>query len=214
VQRLLDSLEKNKWVVQDTKTQNYRLALRVLNFANSWRLKQELTRRSWDVMNELCEQSQQTVLLLVREGTKGICQHKVEPERTIKLVADVGKTFPLHAAACGKILLAFASPSLQEKTFASPLKNYTKATITDPRLLKEEVERIQQNGYAVSFEEMTPGAAEIAVPLLDTQENLIAALSIAGLRFDMENRLGEFESLLKKASHRILGNDIAVDVDK
>jgi DNA-binding IclR family transcriptional regulator len=161
-------------------------------------------------MDELCQQSHQTILLLVQEGIKGVCLHKVEPESTIKLVADVGKTFPLHAAACGKILLAFASPSLQEKILASPLERYTKTTITTQDLLKNEIEEIQQKGYAISFEEMTPGAAEIAVPLLDAEENLIAALSIAGPRFDMEDNLEEFEKLLKDAANRILRNDISI----
>jgi DNA-binding IclR family transcriptional regulator len=208
VQRLLSGLCENGWVIQDMKTQNYRVALRLLSFANAWRLKLELTRRARDVMDELCGQSRQTILLLVQEGMKGICLHKVEPERTIKLVADVGKTFPLHAAACGKILLAFTSLSLQEKIFALPFERYTKATITDPALLRKEVEKIQRDGYAVSFEEMTPGAAEIAVPLLDAQKNLIAALSIAGPRFDMEEHLERFEALLNKASDRILRGDI------
>jgi DNA-binding IclR family transcriptional regulator len=208
VQRLLSDLCENGWVVQDMKTQNYRVALRLLGFANAWRLKLELTRRAQDIMDELCRESRQTILLLVQDGMKGICLHKVEPERTIKLVADVGKTFPLHAAACGKILLAFTSPSFQEKIFTLPFERYTKATITEPILLKKEIEKIRRNGYAISFEEMTPGAAEIAVPLLDTQENLIAALSIAGPRFDMEEHLQSFEALLKKASDRILRNGV------
>lgn len=205
VQRMLNSLEECGWVVQDEQTQSYRIALRLLMLSNTWRLRLELTRRAADVMNELCEKSAQTVLLLVPEETKGICQHKVEPERTIKLVADIGKTFPLHAAACGKILLAFAPTSLQKKIFASSLETYTPQTLTTPELLRKEVEKIRINGYAVSFEEMTPGAAEIAVPLLDSQGNLIAALSIAGLRLDIETRLLEFKSLLQEASYRILG---------
>jgi DNA-binding IclR family transcriptional regulator len=208
VQRLLSDLGENGWVIQDVKTQNYRVALHLLAFANAWRLKLELTRRARDVMDELCRESRQTILLLVQDGMKGVCLHKVEPERTIKLVADIGKTFPLHAAACGKILLAFTSPALREKIFTLPFEQYTKTTITEPGLLKEEIEKIQRNGYAVSFEEMTPGAAEIAVPLLDAQKNLVAALSIAGPRFDMEEHLWSFEELLKKASNRILRSSI------
>ncbi len=205
VQRMLTSLEECGWVAQDEQTQSYHIALRLLTLSNAWRLRLVLTRRAAGIMDELCEKSAQTVLLLVPEETKGICQHKVEPERTIKLVADVGKTFPLHAAACGKILLSFAPASLQKKIFESPLESYTPQTLTTPELLREEVKKIRENGYAVSFEEMTPGAAEIAVPLLDSQGNLIAALSIAGLRFDIEGRLSEFRTLLEDASGRILG---------
>lgn len=209
VQRLLNDLKTNGWVDQDDKTQNYRIALRFLAFANAWRLKMELTRKAGSVMTELCERSRQTILLLVRDGTKGVCLHRVEPERSLKLVSDVGKTFDLHAAACGKILLAFAPAALQEKIFASPLKNYTPTTITSRELLEKEVATIRRSGFAVSFEEMTTGAAEIAVPLQDTHGNLIAALSIVGLRFDVEERLPEFKELLENACHSILAHEVS-----
>ncbi|MDR1730590.1 MAG: IclR family transcriptional regulator [Synergistaceae bacterium] len=204
VQRLLNSLEEEGWVAQDAKTQRYRIALRFLVFAETWRLKLELTRRARGVMDELCAQSHQTILLLVQDGTRGVCLHRTEPERTIKLVAEVGKTFALHAAACGKILLAFSPAALQEKILASTLFSYTPMTLTEPSLLKEEIEKIRRRGYALSFEEMTPGAAEIAVPLQDTRGNLVAALSMAGLRFDIEAHLPDFLLLLQNASRCIL----------
>ena len=207
VQRLLNSLETSGWVDQDEKTQNYHIALRFLSFADAWRLKLELTRQARRVMNEQCAQTHQTILLLVQEGVQGICLHKVEPERTIKLVAEVGKAFPLYAAACGKILLAFAPPSFQEEILSSPLKSYTPKTITDPSALREEIRKIRREGCAISFEEMTLGAAEIAVPLLNAQGDLVAALSIAGLHFDMEGRFTEFEELLREGARRILGQD-------
>ncbi|NLL36680.1 MAG: IclR family transcriptional regulator [Fretibacterium sp.] len=211
VQRILCALEQNGWVSQDSRSQSYRVALRFLAFADGWRLRLELTRRACPIMDELCARSCQTVLLLVQDGACGICLHKVEPEQTIKLVAEVGKSFPLHAAACGKILLAFAPPTLQNEILSRPLKAYTSATITDSCVLKKEIETICANGYAVSFEEMTPGAAEIAVPLVDSQGSFVAALSVAGPRFNMEGRMAEFEALLRSASRRILEN---VDSEK
>lgn len=204
VQRLLTDLQAKGWVNQDEKTKNYHISLHFLTFTSAWRLKRELIRKAGSVMDELCEASQQTILLLVQEGPKGICLHKVEPARTLRLVAEVGKTFELHAAACGKILLAFAPAPLRQKIFTSPLKRYTPSTITSRGLLEQEVATIRQGGFAVSLEEMTPGTAEVAIPLRDPQGNLIAALSIVGLRADVEARLEEFKTLLRGASERIL----------
>ncbi len=205
VQRLLAALEENGWVAQDPDTQNYRIGLRMLIFANTWRLRLELVRQSREVLKELCIESGQTVLLLVRDGLSGICLNKVEPGRALKLVADVGKTFPLYAAACGKILLSYSSPSLQERVLSSPIQAFTPSTITDPEALRNEIRNIREKGYALSYGEMTSGAAEIAIPLLDTDGNVLAALSIAGPCFQMEGRLEEHRHLLRKAVAKILG---------
>jgi IclR family pca regulon transcriptional regulator len=38
-------------------------------------------------------------------------------------------------------------------------------TITDPKKLKKEIERIRKQGYATSFGERTVGSAAISVPI-------------------------------------------------
>ena len=203
VQRILDSLEENGWVSQDAKTLSYRIGFKLLSMTNSWRLRLELTRHSHDEMVKLCDESRQTILLLVLDGYRGICLDKVEPERTIKLVAEMGKVFPLHAAACGKILLAFAHPSLQNHILESPLEPYTPLTIIAPSKLRLEIEKIRKERKAVSVEEMTFGAAEIPVPILNPDGSLIAALSIAGPKFDVEPELDRFEALLRSSADAI-----------
>lgn len=206
VQRMLEALEECGWLVQDARTQRYRVALRLLLFANEWRLHQELVRQAQGVMLDLCRATQQTVLLLVLEGQQGICLNRVEPERTIRLVAETGKRFPLHAAACGKILLAYSPPDLQQRILSSPLEAYTAKTITNPSSLREEIAHIRDCGLAYSVEEMTIGAAEAAIPLLFRKsDRLVAALSIAGPSFDLEGRFEEFVRLLKDAREKILG---------
>lgn len=206
VQRILASLQKGGWVAQNPSTQSYRIGVHLLTLANTWRLRLELTRQSREILEELSIETRHTVLLLVPSGSRGICLSKVEPERTLKLVAEVGKTFPLHAAACGKILLAYSSPIIQGEILSAPAHPFTSSTITDPDLLREEIRLIRSRGYAVSYGEMTAGAAEIAVPLLDQGGNILAALSIAGPCFEMEGHLGEYEELLRTAAERILGN--------
>ncbi len=205
VQRLLAELQENNWVAQDSRTGSYRIGLRLLILANAWRFRFELVRQSIEVLEELCAQSGQTVLLLVRDGLSGICLNKVEPERALKLVADVGKTFPLYAAACGKILLAYSTPALQERVLTSLIQSFTQSTITDPKILRNEIITIREKGCARSYGEMTAGAAEIAIPLLDGEGNILAALSIAGPFFEMEGHMDEYENLLRKAVSKILG---------
>ena len=205
VQRILDSLKSCGWVVQAPQSQNYHISMRLLMLSNGWRLRQELVVQSQDVMQDLCDRSNATVLLLILDGERGICLNKVEPTRTIKLIANTGESFPLNAAACGKILLTYAPPRVQQKVLESQLPKYTEKTITSSDDLRLEIEQIRARGIALSMEEMTSGAAEIAAPLLDTDGNLIAGLSIAGPCYEIEKRLDEFAALLKDGAARICG---------
>jgi DNA-binding IclR family transcriptional regulator len=204
VQRMLSSLETAGWVRRTAETQKYRLGLRFLAYANSWRLRFELVHQTRHILEDLSARTQETVLLLVLDGDCGRCIDKVEPVRTFKLVAEVGKTFPLHAAACGKILLAFSPERVQERVLSQPLERFTPTTIVDAPALREELDRIVARGYARSIEELTPGAAEISVPILDDDGNLIAGLSVAGARTEIEDRIDEMLRELEAAARRIL----------
>lgn len=213
VQRLLSDLQEKDWVTRDPETQSYRIGIKFLIFANTWRLRFELVRQSRAIMEELSAKTGNTVLLLVLEGTSGICLDKVEPERALKLVADVGKSFPLYAAACGKIILAYAPLPVQEKVLSTPFKSFTPSTINDPSILREEIKTIKSRGCALSCNELTAGAAEIAVPLLDWDGNFLAALSIAGPLFEMEGHFDGYEQLLRRAALEITGVPVSCRED-
>ena len=204
VQRMLASLESAGWVSVSPETRKYRIGLRFLAYANAWRLRFELVRQTRRILEDLSARTQETVLLLVLDGDCGRCIDKVEPVKTFKLVAEVGKTFPLHAAACGKILLAYSPEAVRDRVFSRPLEKFTPMTITDAAALRDELDRTAERGYARSVEELTPGAAEVAVPILDRDDNLVAGLSVAGASAEIEHRFDDMLQELRDAAERIL----------
>ncbi len=204
VQRMLASLEAAGWVSVSPETRKYRIGLRFLAYANAWRLRFELVRQTRPILEDLSARTQETVLLLVLDGDCGRCIDKVEPVKTFKLVAEVGKTFPLHAAACGKILLAYSPEAVRDRVFSRPLERFTPMTITDETALRDELDRTVERGYARSVEELTPGAAEVAVPILDRDDNLVAGLSVAGASAEIEHRFDDMLQELRDAAERIL----------
>ena len=65
-----------------------------------------------------------------------------------------GKPLDLHAAAHGKVALAFGEAELLAATLAAgPLRRYTRYTITSPERLRREVALVRQRGWATAFEE-------------------------------------------------------------
>jgi len=83
-----------------------------------------------------------------------------------------------HARAAGKLLLAFAKPSLRDDYLAArPLTRLTPKTITRRRDLDRQLEEIRTRRYAVDDEEFAEGLACIAVPFDEGYSPFVLALS-------------------------------------
>ena len=73
---------------------------------------------------------------------------------------QLGRPSVAHATAAGKVMLAFTGRPVRP-----PLAAYTERTITDPRALEEELERIRRRGWADAYEEREPELNAIAAPV-------------------------------------------------
>ncbi len=203
IHRILLSLKEKGWVYQDEETQNYRIGVRFLLFADEWRSRLELVRLSGPIMEDLVDETGQTAILSLLEENHAVCLHKVESKNAIKLVSRIGGHTPLHATATGKTLLAFAPERLQARLLLQPLRAYTPMTITSPTELSAELERIRARGYATSIEEVDAGAASVGAPVRGPKGELVAGLSIAGPRFDFEDQWDQRISSVLRAAESL-----------
>jgi IclR family KDG regulon transcriptional repressor len=99
--------------------------------------------------------------------------------REIGQTMTIGKLVAPHCTSTGKVITAFQP----KEVIANLLQCYgldrrTENTITDVRLLKEEFERVRQNGYAVDREESNYGGSWFGAPLFNDRQRVIAAISI------------------------------------
>jgi IclR family acetate operon transcriptional repressor len=117
----------------------------------------------------------------VRRLQHRVCIDVVESSLPIRRSVPLGETLPLFAGPSGKAILAFLPTAQQEQILgAGPLRPFTAHTIVDPMLLRLELERTRQRGYAIDREEIIPGVHCVAVPILNYTGHAVGALSIAG----------------------------------
>ncbi len=88
---------------------------------------------------------------------------------------QLGRPSVAHATAAGKVMLAFTGRAVRP-----PLAAYTERTITDPRALEEELERIRRRGWADAYEEREQGLNAIAAPVPGPDGMPAAILSLQG----------------------------------
>lgn len=184
--RILQLWEEEGWVFKEEEG-NYRIGLRLLVMASQSRLRMELVKQLHPVMKHISCYCGQTVILNVLDDDQSVCLHTIESKKRIRIESQVGSRGPLHAGASGKVLLAFSSPELLNEVLKEPLKKFTPFTLTTRSALRDEMGKILKNRYSTSIEELDPGAAAVAVPILDTHGQLVAGISIAGPRFEFED---------------------------
>lgn len=111
---------------------------------------------------------------------------------------------PLFTAR-GSVRPFWPSPGPDE--FASViqkgLKAYTENTITDYRLLEEDMVLIRQRGYAVDNMEHEFGLKCVAVPIFNSEGDVVAGLSISGPSLRMsDEKIEDYSVQLKDVARR------------
>lgn len=92
----------------------------------------------------------------------------------------IGSSGNVHARASARAVLAFVPEAqLGRYVRAGDMTKLTDKTVTDPRVLLENLRTIRQTGLSFEQEEYSPGVGCLASPVLDTTGFAIAALGMS-----------------------------------
>jgi DNA-binding IclR family transcriptional regulator len=136
-----------------------------------------------------------TVHLAVRDGHEVLYLHRMQGRASVPIVSTVGTRLPMHATGVGKVLLAHAPADVRDRVFAS-LTRITPYTITRPEVLQAQLDRIRRDGVATTSEEMSLGACSLAVPVVRSSDDAVAAaigVVVATLKRDRQRLLGALQ---------------------
>lgn len=181
IHRVLTAFRTQEYLELDEKTRRYRLGVGAIRLGLTYldRVDGEAIARS--SLRDLVAATQETATLSICSGWSRVYLAQETPSRTIKMVVQLGSTFPLHAGASSKALLAFLPRDVQETYLATArLETMTTRTITDVDALWEELAAIREAGFATSRGERQEGAGSVAAPVLDHSGQPIAAISVCG----------------------------------
>ncbi len=134
-------------------------------------------RRS--ILRSVVEQTGETCTLTMLDGDQSLCLDRVESTSPLQIQLYSGSRVPLHCTASGKIFLA-SLPKAKSSKFirATALKHYTPNTITDPKHLERELDRVRREKLGTDNEEFLPSLVAVAVPVLDDRQRTRAAISV------------------------------------
>ncbi|MFQ5855880.1 MAG: IclR family transcriptional regulator C-terminal domain-containing protein [Anaerolineae bacterium] len=210
VYRSLATLENRGFVARVDGSARFRLGLKLVELGNIVLSGIDLRRIAHPEMVRLAKETGASAFLTVVSDDESVCIDRVDSPQRVRVTLNVGRRYPLHAGASNKLLLAYLPPEARAEVIARGLPAYTPNTITGPEALEEDLAIIRRQGWAFTVGELTPEVAAIGVPVRDSNGEVVAALSIAGLasRFS-EDRLPQLLDVTRDAGERISGQLLA-----
>lgn len=136
---------------------------------------EQLTRTH---LEELARETSDSAALCVLDGTEIAYVARTSVRTLLRLEAHVGSRFPAHATSTGRVLLAGLGPERLKAYFATAqFTALTERTVTDPQRLHALIEDARRNGYSTVEDELAFGVIALAVPVIDQNGRVVAALN-------------------------------------
>ena len=179
--RLLVEMKERGILRQNPDTKTYSLGIRLLTWTGVYLAGLDIRAIAMPVMSELQRLTLETISLYILDGTDRVCVERLESPQNVRIVARLGLRLPLYAGSAGKVILAFLPEDQQEKILTSvSLEPFTRYTITDQHILRDEIIKVRKNGFAYSHGEWIKDASGVAAPIFGPDQVVIGAITISG----------------------------------
>jgi len=153
----------------------------------------------------LAAETGETAYLCTAAGDQVYYLDQVNSQHYIQLQDWTGKSFAIHTTAAGKIFVAWLPDAELERYLSLPLKTFTPKTVTDPSQIRAYAKEIRASGFAWTHEQTEAGLIGIAAPILNSDSELVGAVSLGGpaFRFPKPKQEQSLEKLVIEVSRRI-----------
>ncbi len=177
--KLLRTLAIKGFVRQDHTSHRYRIGPAILAVAGALLNTDPLIREGTPVLQRLSRMTSHTATLGILDRSEVLFVAAVEGTHAIRAGVRVGDRRPLHATATGKVLLAGLNDTeLNTLLGLGPLQQFTPTTVTDPEVLRRELQLVRRRGTAYNLGERVSEASAIAAPAFDYTNQVVAGMAV------------------------------------
>lgn len=181
LQRILHTMERRGYVERNMETGTYRVGLKAFELGQSYRHQLGLFQAARPVLRDLVHQCDESAYIAVLRGPNIVYLDVIQTSKPLRLASRIGSITPAYCTAAGKVQLAFLNVAQLEPVISwTAFAPLTMFTITSPDRLKEELEQVRRQGYAMDDQEYELGVRCIAVPIMNHHRHVVASISISG----------------------------------
>ena len=203
--RLLHTLEEERWVTRVTDDPKYAMTLVPFHFASLPVARMDVVMAAQEPLMALWKKLGECVYLGVMHDDMVMYLMHFESTRNVHLGGRVGEHYWPHAAAAGKVLVAYGEPDLRDRCIRRGLKKLTDATHTDRKRFLSDLESVLKRGYALDEEEYMEGGLCYATPVYDYTGRVIAAVgtTVLTVHYRQKNIVTELGPAIQETARRI-----------
>lgn len=197
--RLLQAMMKQGLVEQDEQFKTYRLGIRWLEYGLQVYDSMDYVSRIRPELERLSKEVEESVYLSKPLGSEALIVERIDSENNpIRIYDQLGLRIPMNIGAANKSMLA-AMPTAKSTAILSQLLPAEKI----PEIQKT-LEQIRKQGFATSHSERTEDTSSIAVSIKDGFGQVIGAISIGMVSFNLtEERLDFLKNKVIETGNRI-----------
>jgi IclR family acetate operon transcriptional repressor len=174
VYRLVQVLSEHGWLVKEG--QQYRLGMTLLRLGA--KVAEGIDVRSFALphLRWLRDQTNENAELFVRSNESRIAIEVALSPHNLRVFVEIGSPVPLHTGAAGKILLAWLPDVEQRELIMASAARYSDHPLDDIQVLKMNLARVREAGWATSEGERASGLSAVAAPIFNVSKEVAGAL--------------------------------------
>ncbi len=158
---------------------SYFLGRKLFELGQAYRAQVDLLKEGGQIVEELRDETGETVQLSVLEHNMMLVLLKEESRQPIRIISRVGTRVPVNWAAASRLLVS----DLEDKPLRRLLSSSVRASPTgraptDLDVLIAQIRKFRAQGYAVELNEANEHAGCVAAPVIEPGGKCVAAISI------------------------------------
>ncbi len=177
--RALETLRQAGFAVKDGRPARYKTSQRLLRLTKSLIDSQLMQERALDCLQQAAKKTGYLFNISRLEGKSTVVVAQSQLRNFPPTSLSVGSAFPTHCSASGRSILAFNPRNLASDIIQHGLSKETKHTITDDVVFLAELDKIQDQGFALCDRECQPTVVTIAVPIVTASKPINSSVSVS-----------------------------------
>ena len=178
IHRHLRTLVDQGYLAQAGDSEKYQIGERLVALGRAVCERFDLASVASDVMRDLRDALGHYTVVSQVESSGVRVLATLSGNSILEIGVKRGSILAFHCSAQGKIALACGDPVVRAQVLGSRLYAQSPKTITNPRLLQREIERIRRLGWAVAPGESALGINTLAAPIFDAGATLVGTVAI------------------------------------
>lgn len=181
--RILNAMKAAGYIYQDEETAKYSLSIRFYQIGLRQLAYSDFLQEYYPYAKRLNEKYNEVITVAARElEMNEIPRYTVvysfSSKHMLSPLIGSGSFTPSHCTASGKCLLAYSTEKYLKRFYGCSLQGYTERTITNWGALKNELNHIKKEGYAIDEGEYELGLNGIAAPLYAENGRMVGTISL------------------------------------